>query len=314
MARPLRIEYPGAFFHVMSRGNEGRNIFSSAGDKKKFLDYLEKTHQRFDILIHAYCLMSNHYHLLIETPCANLSKSLQYLNSSYTTYYNVKRKRFGHLFQGRFKSILIEKDSYLMELSRYIHLNPCQSKLVKFPEEFEWSSYFYYLHPKRKPKFLNTDLCLSFFANSKRRFRTFVEEGLTKNLENPFEKVKAGFVLGSEDFIEEIKEKMFSGLGQCSDPLYFSKIMKSRNQPEKLIQRLNQENFKSEKEKTKMIVYLVRKFTDQTLEEIGNLFQPRMSQWKVSKILKRMDQKRNIKIEYDKRLKKIELKVSNVQV
>ena len=107
MARPLRITFPGVFYHVTSRGNERKNIYKSKRDREKFLEYLSEAHERYGAIIHAYCLMTNHYHLLIETPDANLPQIMKHLNSSYTTYFNVKRKRFGHLFQGRYKAFLV---------------------------------------------------------------------------------------------------------------------------------------------------------------------------------------------------------------
>jgi putative transposase len=133
VSRPLRIEYPGAFYHVTSRGNERRTVFQSNRDREKYLSYLESAHERYGAVIHVYCLMGNHYHLLLETPRGNLSKILQYVNGAYTTYFNIKRSRSGHLFQGRFKGILVDKDEYykeLKELSRYISLyspQPCKS-------------------------------------------------------------------------------------------------------------------------------------------------------------------------------------------
>jgi len=122
MVRPLRVEYPGAYYHVINRGNAGEKIFLRRRDKEKFLEYLEKATERFSIIIHIYCIMSNHYHLLIETPQPNLSSAIQWLNVSYAAYYNKKHRRSGHLFQGRFRAILIDADEYLKHLSRYIHL------------------------------------------------------------------------------------------------------------------------------------------------------------------------------------------------
>ena len=133
MARPLRIEYPGAFYHVTSRGNEQKDIFKSKSDREKFISYLESASIRYGAVIHAYCLMSNHYHLLVETPHGNLSQIMKHINSSYTIYYNVKRKRAGHLLQGRFKAILVDGDVYATELSRYIHLNPVRAGIVTVP-------------------------------------------------------------------------------------------------------------------------------------------------------------------------------------
>jgi putative transposase len=135
MARPLRIQFPGAFYHVTSRGNERKAIFRNDRDRQKFLSYLESAHESYGARVHVYCLMENHYHLLLETPRGNLSQILHHVNGAYTTYYNVKRRRSGHLFQGRYRALLVEKESYCQELSRYIHLNPVRAALVEEPED-----------------------------------------------------------------------------------------------------------------------------------------------------------------------------------
>ncbi|MBW2065942.1 MAG: transposase [Deltaproteobacteria bacterium] len=140
MARPLRVEYPGAYYHVMSRGNNQERIYEDDTDREKFLEYLGKASERFSIIIYTYCLMNTHYHLLVQTPEANLSLAMQWLNVSYATYLNRKRGRYGHLFQGRFKALLIDADGYLTHLSRYIHLNPVRAKMVSLPAEYPWSS------------------------------------------------------------------------------------------------------------------------------------------------------------------------------
>jgi REP element-mobilizing transposase RayT len=136
MARPLRIEYAGAFYHITSRGNERKEIFKDEQDFVKFLTYLESSVQRYKAVIHVYCLMSNHYHLLLETPLGNLSQIMRHINGAYTTHFNAKRQRAGHLFQGRYKAILVEADEYAGELSRYIHLNPVRAGVVRRPEEY----------------------------------------------------------------------------------------------------------------------------------------------------------------------------------
>ena len=164
MARQLRIEFPGAFYHVTARGNERKAVFKSIKDREKFLSYLESASNRYGAVIHAYCLMDNHYHILIETPLGNLSKIMQHINSAYTTYFNIKRKRSGHLFQGRYKSILVEVDEYAKELSRYIHLSPVRAKMVKTPEEYQWSSYSYYADKKKTPEWLYRDFILGYFG------------------------------------------------------------------------------------------------------------------------------------------------------
>src|SRR3989339_593111 len=141
MARPLRIEYPGALYHIMTRGNAKESIYRTEKDRIIFLEILKTTINRYSWKCYAYCLMENHYHLLIETPSGNLSKGMQYLNGVYTQKYNFNNNRVGHVFQGRYKAVLVEKGSYFLEVVRYIFLNPIKTKLVKKPVEWKWSSY-----------------------------------------------------------------------------------------------------------------------------------------------------------------------------
>jgi len=145
MGRPIRIEYPGALYHITSRGNEKKKIFLEDADRIKFLKILEDYHDRYGILIHGYILMDNHYHLILETPRGNLLKVMHGINSNYTGYFNRKYGRSGHLFQGRYKGIFVERDSYLLSLSRYVHLNSVRSGLVERPEDYRWSSYRGYI-------------------------------------------------------------------------------------------------------------------------------------------------------------------------
>ena len=140
MSRPLRIEYPGALYHIFIRGNSGNPIFTSDKDRELFLKILGNTIIRYRWICHAYCLMNTHYHLLLETPLANLSKGMRHLNGVYTQKYNNINNHLGHLFQGRYKSILVEKDNYLLAVSRYIILNPVKSNLVDNPKDYYWSS------------------------------------------------------------------------------------------------------------------------------------------------------------------------------
>jgi REP element-mobilizing transposase RayT len=185
MARPLRITYPGAFYHVTSRGNEQRDVFKSNRDREKFLSYLESSTVRYGAVIHAYCLMSNHYHLLLKTPQGNLSQIMRHINGAYTTYFNIKRKRAGHLFQGRYKAILVEADTYAQELSRYLHLNPVRAAMVAQPEEHPWSSYRYYIGTTTPPTWLNTGFILGCFDNCRDNYRLFVKERIDKTYESP---------------------------------------------------------------------------------------------------------------------------------
>ncbi len=214
MARPLRVEYPGAYYHVISRGNGGESIFLSVRDREKFLEYLEKASERFSIIIHTYCLMTNHYHILIETPQANLSLAIQWLNVSYAAYFNRKRGRSGHLFQGRFKAILIDADEYLKVLSRYIHLNPVRAKMVANPLDYKWSSYPVYVGEKEAPDWLETEWLLANFGKRKKqaakRYQGFVEEIDIRTLENPNKDIVGGFMLGDMSFVDWVKETFLS--------------------------------------------------------------------------------------------------------
>ena len=208
MGRPLRIEYPGALYHVTSRGNEKRKIFLQDSDRLRFLRMLEEYHDRFGILIHGYVLMDNHYHLVIETPRGNLLKVMHGLNGGYTGYFNREHRRVGHLFQGRYTGILVDKDTYLLQLSRYLHLNPVVAKVVERPEQYKWSSYGGFIREGKQLGWVEYRWLLSQFGRDKKgarkRYKEFVEEGLRKKVEDPFKKVYGQVVLGGEEFREKI--------------------------------------------------------------------------------------------------------------
>jgi putative transposase len=206
MARPLRIEYEGAVYHVTSRGNARQDIFADDHDRKAFLEVLAHVIDRFEWLCHAYCLMSNHYHLLIETPLPNLSRGMQLLNGVYTQRFNRQHKRSGHVFQGRFKAILVEKESHLLELARYIVLNPVRAKAVRSARDWPWSSYRATSGQAEAPKFLAIDWILSQFDAKRgpaiRAYRRFVTEGRGVDAWND---LRAGSLIGSDAFIEHMR-------------------------------------------------------------------------------------------------------------
>lgn len=205
MARPLRIIYPGAFYHITSRGNERKRVFLSKKDREQFLSYLESATEKYGAIIHCYVLMDNHYHLLLETGDANLSSIMHHINASYTIYFNKKRKRYGHLFQGRYKAILVDKDSYAVELSRYIHLNPVRIGAKEKLTDPLTSSFNSYMYPRKKPAFLTTEFILSYFGKRKpqqiRKYRAFVYEAVEQELDSPLKETVAQTLLGSPDFI-----------------------------------------------------------------------------------------------------------------
>lgn len=210
MVRPLRIEFEGAVYHVTARGNERRQIFKDKADYRWFVGLLAHLPERFGALIHGYALMGNHYHLLIETPRPNLSRAMHYVNASYAGRFNRKRKRAGHLLQGRYRGLLIEKDSHLLSVSRYIHLNPVRAGVCERPEQYVWSSYLEYIGRVKRSGWLTCEWVLEQFASepaqARRRYKRFVEDGLGLN-ENPFEGLRNGFVLGSEKFLAEAIKK-----------------------------------------------------------------------------------------------------------
>ncbi|MDY6986865.1 MAG: transposase [Thermodesulfobacteriota bacterium] len=211
MARPLRIEYPGAFYHVIHRGNAGEAIFRTKRNREKFLENVAKAVERFGIKIHTYCLMTNHYHFLVETPEANLSRAVQWINVSYAAYFNRNRNRIGHLFQGRFKSILIDADEYLKHLSRYIHLNPLRANMVEQLQSYPWSSYRVFAGKAKAPDWLEVDWLLSLFGKSRKRactaYRKFVEGVDPNRVEDPEKGVVGGFILGSAPFVKWVKKR-----------------------------------------------------------------------------------------------------------
>lgn len=208
MTRPLRIEFAGAVYHITSRGNARENIFIDREDRRLFLSLLEDVKERYNWLWYGYCLMSNHYHLLIETPDGNLSRGMRQLNGVYTQRFNKRHGRTGHIFQGRFKAILVQKESYLLEVCRYVVLNPVRAGLVSYPEEWKWSSYLATMGMVEKPKFLCSDWILAQLGHdmvtARKAYRDFVITGIKK--ESPWKDLKGGTFLGKENFIEEVKE------------------------------------------------------------------------------------------------------------
>ena len=208
MARPLRIEYPGAVYHVTSRGNARNKIFADDQDREDFLFVLGSVIKRYNWLCHAYCLMDNHYHLMIETPDANLSLGMRQLNGVYTQKYNRRHNEPGHIFQGRFKAILVDKDNYLLELCRYVVLNPTRAKMVERPEQWIWSSYRATAGSKPVPEYLTADWILGLFGRKRKiaqkKYRMFVEEGMQQA--SPWEELQGQVLMGKEGFIEKFKD------------------------------------------------------------------------------------------------------------
>jgi len=204
MARPLRIEYAGALYHVTARGDRREDIVDDDEDRAAFLTVLTHCVERFNWLVHAYCIMDNHYHLLIETPDGNLSKGMRQLNGVYTQQYNRRHGLSGHLFQGRYKAILVDKDSYLLEVARYIVLNPVRARMVSDARDWRWSSYRATSGNDAAPEWLTTDWILSAFSKraktAQRRYGDFVREGV--GLPPLGDEISAQMFLGDQAFID----------------------------------------------------------------------------------------------------------------
>lgn len=202
MARPLRIEFPGAWYHVMNRGAGYRSIFSQDEHRSLFLDLLGEVSRMFRVETHAYCLMDNHYHLLVHTPEGNLQRGMRHLNGVYTQRYNRMEKTDGALFRGRYKAILIEPDAYLLNVSRYIHLNPVAAGLTEKAADFPWSSFRTYVGEALAPEWLRCDFVLGMIGQRRQqeRYRSFVEAGMDEVTETFYSEGKRSPIFGSDGF------------------------------------------------------------------------------------------------------------------
>src|SRR3989338_7103559 len=269
MARPLRIEYEGAFYHVMNRGLERREIFQEDRDYEKFLELLKDTHQQYHFKVHSYCLMPNHYHLYLETLQGGLSRGMRHIDGVYAQVFNKRRRRVGPLFQGRYKAIVVEKESYSLEISRYIHLNPVKAKMVERPEQWKWSSYRMFLGKEKRKDFLETDWLLGQFGKRERRarglFHQFTLEGLKESWEP--EKQRQGCVLGGKEYCEWVRKEFLEEKKDREIPeLKRWEKRASVEEIEAVIPKLKESE---ERKKKELRIYAMRRHGGMTLREIG---------------------------------------------
>jgi putative transposase len=233
MARPIRVEFEGAVYHVTARGNERRDIFRSDADRILFLDTLEECVVSAGLVLHAWCLMPNHYHLIVETPGGRLSRAIGWLQTTYSVRFNRRHRRSGHLFQGRFKAHLLEADEYARALVRYIHLNPVRTKAGGDAGKaeawdrlstFVWSSHKDYAGLRKPPQWRSTQW-LSFFGASKRaatkEYLRFMRLSLEEPVQAPWKELRAGLVLGGEEFANRIADIIGGKKGQ--EELYWTR-------------------------------------------------------------------------------------------
>lgn len=213
MTRPLRIEYPGALHHVMSRGDNRQGIYLNDHDRERFFDIYSNIVDRLSWATYAWCLMGNHFHLVVETPEPNLSEGMRLLNGIYTQYFNKNHGRVGHLFQGRFHSIVVEKNRYLLELIRYVVLNPVRSGRVNDPGDWRWSSYRATAGLEKCPDWFDPDWILELVSEGsggresrRRQYIEFIAQGMVRE-EDLMDKVRQQIYLGDEAFIEDVQFK-----------------------------------------------------------------------------------------------------------
>jgi REP element-mobilizing transposase RayT len=279
MPRPKRIHYEGAVYHVTNRGNERRKIVTNDEDRWMFIRLLGEMIDENKIICHAWVLMDNHYHLLLEVPGANLSLAMKHLNALYTQKFNKKHHRVGHLFQGRFKAIVVEKESFLQELCRYVVLNPVRAHMVKHPKEWKWSSYRATAGMEKAEPWLEVDWILGQFGKVRKiaqaAYKRFVEDGLGKK-NSPWDELSSRIYLGSDKFLNHVHE-----VGKQHQHLDVPKYQKSvvKHDPDKVIgyvaksygvkpeEVLVARSRKSEPKEA--AIYLLKKESGLSLKEIG---------------------------------------------
>jgi putative transposase len=283
MTRPLRIQYPNAWYHVMNRGRSRIKIFHTPEDHLAFIELLREASCLWKVKIAAYCLMSNHYHLLLQTPGANLSRCMRHINGIYTQYYNRTHKSDGPLFRGRYKSIIVDQDTYLLELIRYIHRNPIQAGLVKRLEDYRWTSHKAYLSESIQWNWLNKAFILSMLeenANKQRKaYLEFIRQTESETLKTIYQRSNQPLFLGDKSFIDNIrakysgktiKKEMPQSRELATDKTEIERIVVKyyKLEPEDLLKtRRGQYN-----EARNIAIYLMRKHTGTELKDIGQHF------------------------------------------
>ena len=285
MSRALRIEFQGACYHVINRGNGGESAFGTDKDKFSFLRCLERARERFGIRIHTYCLMPDHYHLLVETPHANLSRAMQWVNVAYATRYNRVHQRRGHLFHGRFKAVLMDADPYLKEVSRFIHLDPVRAGMVKTPELYPWSSFRAFIGHAAVPGFLETRSVLGTFGqnieSSRSLYKDFVLSPANGFSFDPHNGSAAGLILGDGAFVKWVKDTFLRRQGDEREVPQFKKlrpraclqdvleaVSRETGRPvEALVKKGAKKNVERD-----LAIYLARTVTGASCEELGALF------------------------------------------
>lgn len=301
MSRPLRIEYPGAFYHVMNRGADRIDVFHNPDFFQLFLDVIAEAHEKYELETHAFCLMNNHYHLLLCTPKPNLNKIMKYINGVFTQRCNILRNGDGPLFRGRYKSLLVDTDNYLLQGSRYIHLNPVDAGMVKKPEDYHWSSCKYYLKSIEKPKWLYCNKILDFFSknNPTEDYHDFILQKEEMNLKDDLERKRISPILGSKYFMSDIKLKYISDSIRTEIPQLRMLLKNLSQDPENIIQIVSKyfnitpaeikKYRRGYKNMARMLtIYLIKRFTKLNYQEISDQFE-NLSPSGISNIYKKIE-------------------------
>jgi REP element-mobilizing transposase RayT len=316
MSRPLRIEYPEAWYHVMNRGRRSEKVFLNKRDYHAFIELLKEASELWAVAIAAFCLMPNHYHLLIQTPQGNLSRFMRHVNGVYTQRFNKNNHYEGQLFKGRFKSILVDGDSYLLQLLRYIHRNPLRAKLVKNLDDFEWSSHQGYMSKSKDWDWLYKEFMLSIFSNNKKNHLIVYYEYMGQEDKKEALKILDGkkwpSFFGSDEFILAMKEKYYADKRDKEVPESYNLspdvdwikevVCKYYDiDPESLcISKRRVYN-----EPRNVAIYLSRYFTNSTLEQLGEDFNLN-SHSAASNIISGIRKLKKSNLEFNEKFKEIE--------
>jgi putative transposase len=277
MARQHRIEYPGAFYHVYSRGNQKQPIFLSDEDRHFFIKCLRDSFERFGCIFLCYCLMPNHYHLFLKTPSGHLSKIMHMINRAYATYFNRKYEGVGHIFQGRYKCILVEAEVYAQELSSYIHLNPVEAAIADLPQQFPWSNYRDYLGLRVPEPWTDVSFVLNLFssdpAQARLRYADYVASKMRRGHSRALREAQRSGVMASPAFLERLKRGILAGALPVAarEPPQITRI---KNKPElSIIMKATRLNLGTGNKMARNIaIFISHKNTDYTLKELADFF------------------------------------------
>ncbi|MBI4208924.1 MAG: transposase [Deltaproteobacteria bacterium] len=303
MPRKPRIHYSGAFYHLFSRGNQKQPIFFDQRDHSEFISRLQHYHKKYPFQLYAYALMPNHFHCLIEAQETPLSKIFQAFLSSYTQYFNKKYGRVGHLFQGRYKAILCDKESYLLELVRYVHLNPLRANLTQNLADYPWTTYSVYIG-QRQESWIETHLVLSQFSSkieiARDRFAQFILDGISLNYEDPFEKIGSQRIQGSSEFNSKVEKKLqetFSCFWEISLDEIENEVCRVLGTYPKVLQ--HPDRTRKEARARIWIAYFWKRLKGGTFKEVGKRYQrePTILTMQMKRLQKLLDQDPNLQKE-----------------